>query len=234
MCACYETRVKITCPGCGRFVPGDAIDLLGARAVCRPCGEVIALPPAEYALDPVIAELRRPADLAWSERIEDRKASLAVRPSRWRALPVLGFAAVWDAFIVVFYASLLGHPGTPLFALAFPLIHAAAGVYITWRGLVLLLNRSRFALDAQEVTLRHAPVPVRGLRVPTPNVDGFDAIATTGKRGVMTWGLRVLLRDGSARKVPLTITTHEHVSFVAARLNAALARVREPRGYRDA
>jgi hypothetical protein len=41
-------------------------------------------------------------------------------------------------------------------------------------------------------------------------------------------------RGGSGEKISLSVTTHEHVSFLDARLSAALARVREPRGYRDA
>jgi hypothetical protein len=200
--------------------------------VCRPCGEVIALPPAEYALDPAVAELRRPSDLAWSERIEDRAADLIVTPSRWRAVPILAVAAIWDAIILAFYVLLLRNPRTPAFELGMPLLHVAAGAFVTWWGLLLLLNRSRFVLDARQLVLKNGPVPAPGFRASTASVDGFDAVPMQRRRETI-WRVRVLLRDGSAKKISLPITTHEHVSFVAARLNAALARVREPRGYRD-
>ena len=174
-----------------------------------------------------MAELRRPSDLAWSERVEERAARLAVRPSRWKALPPLAIGAVWDALGVLFVTRGVLDP-------AFMLVLAAPGIYLTRSGLALLLNRSCFELDGNEVALTHRPVPTRAFRMPTSSVEGFDAIAIAGKRGVLTWRLRVLLRGGSAEKLSLPLTTHEHVSFVAARLNAALARVREPRGYRDA
>jgi hypothetical protein len=233
--------MKVLCPKCGRPVAGEDIELSANRALCKPCGEIFPLPPAVVALagpSAVLAEVPLPSDLEWSERKEGagmtRTTQYILAPPRLAALPLLVFAGIWDSFIVFFYVGMMRSSRTPGFALLFPLLHVAAGVFITWLALVKTLNRSRVTFDRTTFRLEHSPIPARGASFPTSEIERFEATESRSNRGSSTWTLRVLTRDGKATRLSLPIDQRDHVAFVGAKLNAALAEVREPSAYRDA
>jgi hypothetical protein len=175
----------------------------------------------------------RPADLKWSERVDGTRAAFALAPSRIAAIPLLVFATFWDGILFVIYVGMFRSPKTPLFALLFPLIHVAAGVFVTWMALTALLNTARLTLGGGRFVLRQGPVPARGLSLPIEEIDGFDVVESRGSKGRVSWAARVLTKDGQARKLSLPISGAEHVGFVIGRLNEALARLRQPTGYRE-
>jgi hypothetical protein len=233
--------MQITCPRCARPIPGDDIDLALGRALCRPCGELFPLPAvgdgplAHATASPLSRPLdrpHRPADLRWSERIEGKRAQFSLTPPRLAALPLLGFALLWNAFLVFWYTNAFTRPGAPSVLFWFPLLHVCAGAFVTWLALTRLLNSSRFTLDPDSFTLESGPVPQRGAREPASNVERFE-VTSRISRGSTSWTLRMLTRDGRAVRLWLPISGEEHSRFVAERLNAALQAVREPAGYRE-
>jgi hypothetical protein len=177
----------------------------------------------------------RPEGLGWTERVEGARMEIVLTPARLSMLPMFLFTLFWDGFLVVWYAIALA-PGQPRAAMIFfPLLHVGVGVFLTYNVLVRLLNRSRFALDAGSIVLESRPIPQRGARESTYAVERFDVAPSASSfkmRGTQVWCVRMLMRDGRAVALALPISAETEVSFVAARLNAALAAVREPTGYR--
>jgi hypothetical protein len=230
--------MKVLCPKCGRAVRGEDIELAANRALCKPCGEIFALPMSDLVIAGpsalVLETARQPSDLEWSERKDGQSTVYVLAPPRLAALPLLVFAGIWDSFIVFFYMALMRSPRTPGFALLFPLLHVGAGVFVTWLALVKTLNRSRITLDRSTFRLEHAPIPARGAQFPTIEIDRFEVSESRGNRGSSRWSIRVLTKDGKATRLSLPIDQRDHVAFVGAKLNAALVETREPTAYRDA
>jgi len=230
--------MKVLCPKCARPVAGDDIELAANRALCKPCGELFTLPADGLALRGsaalVVDTAHQPDDLDWSERRDAKGIQYVLAPPRLAALPLLVFAGIWDSFIVFFYVGLVRSARAPGFALAFPLLHVAAGFFITWLALVKTLNRSRLTLDRTTFRLEHAPIPARGARLPSSEIERFEVTESRSSRGSSSWTIRVLTRDGKATRLSLPIDQRDHIAFVAAKLNAALAESREPTAYRDA
>ena len=222
--------MQVICPRCGQVATGSAIDLANNRAICRPCGELFTLPTASAGAL-AVAEAHRPADLQWSEQMEGRVSRMQLSPPRGAAIPILGFAAVWDVFLLNWYHLAFSGKNTPWLMFVFPMLHVGAGVFITWWGLVKALNSSRFTIDGESFELRNGPIPERGARESTRNIDRFDVQENRGNRS-SSWTLRMLTADGRAVSVSLPIDAQPHLMYVAARLNAALASVREPQTYR--
>jgi hypothetical protein len=176
---------------------------------------------------------RQPSDLEWSERRNGPRTEYVVAPARLDALPLLVFAGIWDSFIVFFIMALVRSPRAPGPMLLFPLAHVMVGVYLTWMALVKTLNRSHFTIDPDTFVLVQRPIWQRGARCTTRDIDGFDTLESRGNRGSTRWRIRVLTRDGKATKLALPLDSLEHLGFIAAKLNAALAEAREPVGYRE-
>jgi len=99
--------------------------------------------------------LYRPDSLRWHEVDGDTSYTAVSSPSRWAAIPLLGFAAVWDGILAVWYsigfgALFSGGGGEAALMLLFPLVHLGAGIFITHKGLVTLFNKRTIHVNASE------------------------------------------------------------------------------------
>lgn len=228
--------MRVVCSKCQQPVAGADIDLAANRALCRPCGELFAIPggsaiaPAQVSALANVDATHVPVDLKWTERIAPKYALFTLAPSRMLAVPILVFALVWDSFIITFYTA-MAHGKGPTIAFLFPLIHVGVGIFVTWFGLTRMFNTSRLMLDSSQFDLKSGPIPARNAHIAIDLIDQFDAIETRGNRGT-SWAVRVLTRDDRARKLALPVDQREHALFVAAKLNEALATLRTPVGYR--
>lgn len=246
----YRTGVRVRCPKCGEAVGGGDIDLPAGRALCRPCGELFGLPDVDGDDDDPPAPVRvrseptreppLPTDLRWRELDDGGGRRFEIRPSRLTALPLLGFAVIWNAFMVNWYRLAFSGPSGEMGGIAmwFPLGHVAAGIVVTWMGLTRLLNHHFIRLDRDSLHVGTRPLPGRSHREPTSNIDRFEA----GEAH------RWASKDAGARyaEAPVVMITHDHRSvvlrlplgstdeaaFVASRLNAALALVQRRTAYR--
>jgi hypothetical protein len=177
----------------------------------------------------------RPGDLTYDEAVEPGRARIALAPSRRLAIPRLLLAFFWDAILIGFYGGMLSSPKPNHPGLFFPIPHVPIGLFLTWTALARLLNTVAISFEAGRFAVRQGPIPGRGLDVPLDAIDSFDFHFQESPRGggKVKWSVRVLTKDGKARRLPLVIDRPEHVQYVAARLSAALATVCEPTGYRD-
>jgi hypothetical protein len=241
--------MRVECPRCGQAIGGGEVDLASQRAVCRVCSEVVslALPPAaqpSVALAPVppAGALYRPTDLSWIEEPCDAGAwRVTFTASRLVAVPLLFFALFWDGCLVFWYAMALKAGPPPAIMVLFPLIHVAAGVFITYLALCALLNRTTVRIDRDAFAFTRRPIPQRGdVSEPTPNVVGLEAWQSSfgamradanGQRA--RWGAHLLTRDGRAIPLRFAFSDVSHARFAAARLTQMVAEAqRGDRGYR--
>ena len=227
--------MRVVCIKCNQAVAGADIDLATNRALCRPCGELFAIPASVgssmLASSTTVDTSYVPADLKLTEKIDATAARFVLTPSRMAAIPLLIFAAVWNTFLITFYTA-MAHSKGPKIAFLFPTLHLFAGIFVTYMGLTRLLNTWRLTLDKSWLELAVGPIPGRGVRVPFDTIDRFDAIESRGSKGSVSWTVRVLTSDEKARKLSLPITQQEHATFIAAKLNHALVTLRTPIGYR--
>jgi hypothetical protein len=231
--------MQVHCPKCGRAVPGDDIELRQSRALCRPCGEVIALPAAAAEPTPRTTSAFRPADLRWKEQQDGAGAwRFQLTPGRLGAVFLAVFAAGWDTFLLFWYYLAFTQEGGPGGIMVwFPVLHVLAGVGITYAALCGLFNDVFLTLDRERFTCRQQPIPARGrIEEPLTNVAGFrTAQKVSGSKDDSSVTHQVLLftHDGRSRMLPLVgIERAEHAEYVAARLERLLDELRTPQTYR--
>lgn len=226
-------------------MPGADIDLVRYVAVCRPCGEIVSLADIGGAragmeranAGTLGATTFRPSDLSWLEEESAGHWMATMTPSRLKAIPLLGFALVWDSFLVFWYAAAIagvssggGANGGAWMMLLFPLIHVGAGVFITWTALRGLLNRTVLVLDQGTFTRRSGPIAdFRTVTRPMASLAGFTTIPTGGK----TQGLDVAVNTKDGQQVALRLDLPPvHAQFVAEQLQRRFEESRTPLGYR--
>ncbi len=231
--------MKVRCPTCLGAIPGQDIDLVGRVAVCRPCGEVFALPlpGTDSALATATAPpagLALPVDLHWSEITAGDTFRGEITRSRLVAIPMLAFALVWNGITFSILAAMLlsGHPANAIFLT----LHAAAGLAMLYLAVCQTVNRTAFQLTGGVFAFGHGPVPERGaLRLPMGDVAGFTAVERhgTGRNARGRWTVAVRTRDGRSIPLKLALQGNDQAAYVASRLDHALAYLRPQRGYRE-
>lgn len=144
------------------------------------------------------------------------------------ALFYLLFVAVWDGFLVVWYSAVLfGARSTDagpilLLPLLFPILHVAAGVWLTYYTASLFLNRTEIRADRLAIRVEHRPLPWRGnLALPTERVrqlftrpsPGFGQAFGVNQRG-RGWELMADTVDDQVVKVLGNLPTRDHAVFL--------------------
>lgn len=88
--------------------------------------------------------------------------ALRILSWRWVSLQSVGafiFILLWNAFLAtVFYFALSSKGGLPFVILLLMLVLVAFGAAAEYAALAYLLNRTTVTVDAQRITVRHAPL----------------------------------------------------------------------------
>src|SRR5215472_15338461 len=236
--------MQVHCPRCGAAVPGADIDLAAKVALCRPCGEVISIPlPPPAAAETALAvpssdaapEVYKPTDMRWDEVAGADAWAVRLPPNRLSAIPLLGFALVWDGFLVFWYSIAIqaivhGPIGLALLLVLFPLVHVGVGVALTYGALCTLLNAGRVDLDRTRFLFALGPIPMRGTVLEaTDNIVGFEPVEklTRSRRSTTSsWDVDVLTRDGRANRLRFGFSDHGHAAYAANRLRGMLQGIR--------
>jgi hypothetical protein len=208
--------MQVTCPRCHAALRGDAIDLASRTAVCQPCGEVVSLSTLGATTQDSSLAVYRPSDIRWVEVPDGPGATLVISsPPRGPGIVLLCAAA--------FYGLLLGSmlltdrrpPMAVLVFLGLVELGLIAG------GLVAVLNSVFIRVDAERITLRSGPIPIR--RATTEllaNLVGFQVGGRSGNQA--TWGVHALTRDGRSIRLAMVFRDQTHATHAAARLSALL------------
>jgi hypothetical protein len=204
-------------------IPGDDFDLAKGIALCRPCGEVVALPRAEMVAAHS-EKLYRPSDVRFEERLDGADYVAMIPPNRVATLGALFFCLFWDAFLVLWYS--IAFKGGSWLMGAFATLHLAVGVYFTHQTIAALLNTRVFRIGGGRVTYRSGPIPLAGkLDVAFDEIDSFGTSEIRGRR--VAYAMVANLRNGTQKKLDVVTDESDGTRYIAASLNDALARARE-------
>jgi hypothetical protein len=106
------------------------------------------------------------------------------------------FCIAWDSFLINWYATVLRH-GAPLIAGVFPIVHLAVGVGLTYYTLCGFVNRTRIAVEAGQLVVRHGPLPWKGNRaLEANNLDQLFCEENVSSKGARTYSLNARMKSG--------------------------------------
>jgi hypothetical protein len=149
----------------------------------------------------------------------------------WRTAqvyPLAAFCLFWEGFLVLWYT----RPGLGPGGTLFPLLHLAAGAYLTYSLLAQIFNRTVIRATTREISVRHGPLPWAGNKVVATRDVGqlyCESVASSksgfvsrSKRREATFRVSAVLRDGS--KLPLVggLPEPDQALFIERRLEEHL------------
>lgn len=149
----------ITCPRCSREIPATDISLENAIARCTECNVVFACGQGQAE-----ARYSKPTCAMPDGFTAVQDGPDFVLERRWKSAKAWGllfFCVFWDGFLVFWYAIAFTVKG-PLIMKLFPLIHVAVGAGVSYLTAALFVNRTTIRVGAQQITVRHHPLPWPG------------------------------------------------------------------------
>jgi len=196
--------MKILCPSCRVPVAAEDIALDTGLAKCRTCNNVF-----RFADDPALAapaaRARPPAGRPRSVATWEDAGGLTVQ-YRWfspKYLFMAFFCLFWNGFLVFWYAMALA--SGDVIGLVFPILHVAAGIFITYMTIAGFVNTTTLRIDPWRLRVSHHPLPWgRPVELEVGDVQQLfcDEKVSRGRNGPSyTYNLNALLRDGTRRKV---------------------------------
>ena len=166
---------------------------------------------------------RAPKDLDWTEHLDGRESTFVLAPSRLEGIPILVFASLWDSFFVMLWMG-LSRAHAPPRAFLFAVAHAVVGLVLTYLALVRCMNVIRITLGPDALSVTQSPIPTRGKRLSTPQIDRFDVPEASARK---KRPVRAVMKGGRPPvDFVFMLEGLDEVMFVAARLNSALAALR--------
>ena len=156
--------MDIKCPHCSRVVQAENINIQSCIAKCGYCSGVFGF--ADKVPGAAQGSSKRTVEMPKSYTMENEGADLVItrRWFNWKYLMMLVFCVFWDGFLVVWY-TIAFTKGGPLLMKLFPVLHVAAGVFLTYSTIAGFLNRTRITLNTLELRIRHYPLPWPGNKV---------------------------------------------------------------------
>jgi hypothetical protein len=177
----------------------------------------------------------------WFEARSGKRWQFALLPDskrRMQAVPLAIGALAVDAFMAWFSAYTFTPTG--LFPYNFwalclwmPLLNLC--ILANYFSLRLVLNGVHVKLDEGRLVCGERPFWVPGgVREPQLNIDRFEAehVPDLKRPGAPAWAVKVVTHDGREVSLKLKLADSDEARFVSARLNRALAELRNPQTYR--
>ena len=162
--------MQVTCKSCGAAIHSDDINLQTALAKCRYCHSVISLHehisrPSTVGA-PAAPTKRGPIARPSRFQIEELPRELVIRFRWWTpvAIFLVFFCVIWDGFLFFWYAMAMNE-GAPIIMIIFPLLHVAAGAFITYMTLCMFVNSTTIRAERDGLSIAHGPLPWKGNRV---------------------------------------------------------------------
>ena len=154
--------MEIKCPNCSRVVLAENINIQTCMAKCGYCNSVFGFADKVPGAA-VLGSAKRAVEMPKGYSLENDGAGLIItrRWWSWKYVVLLVFCVFWDGFLVVWY-TIAFREGGPLLMKVFPVLHVAAGVFITYTTIAGFLNRTKITVTTGELRIRHYPLPWRG------------------------------------------------------------------------
>jgi hypothetical protein len=209
--------MNLSCPNCHRPLEPDDVDLKTSIGRCLECGRVFHLYDQirEATEDP---EARARPNLGAPSRVKVTRGAGRLE-LRWSwftpgVIFLVFFCCFWWGFLALWYGlSFFGHEhsGAETWIMRiFPLAHVGAGIWVAWKALTGLVNRTRIVATNDELSVKHGPIPGRrGYTVARADIDQLFTVEEPGNKTV-SWQLRLRTRD---RKVTKLLKDLENVEL---------------------
>jgi hypothetical protein len=195
-------------------------------AKCLKCNAV-------FSIDDPVAKTKaaaRPAvAMPKGITVEDAGGEMILR-RRWFSpafIFLVFFCAIWDGFLVVWYMMAF-REGAPLIMKLFPLLHLAAGVFLTYFTVAGFLNTTIIRASLNELSVNHQPLPWFGNRsIPAEQVEQLyctQHINHSRNGGTtISYRLNASLVDGTKVKLLSNLSDAEQALFIEQQVEAQLA-----------
>lgn len=237
-----------TCPTCGSPLRESDISRETMAGRCPACNTLVDLQAAGLAAPPPaladgeLGESREmmPVPMPARVHVETRGRDLVIvrRWFSWAYLLLTVFCVMWFGFLVTWYGIAFATDAPLLFKL-FPLVHVAAGLFIAYLTLTGFVNRTRFTVERDHLTVRHGPLPWPGnLDVSTLQLEQLFCTQkiSRGRNGTtVRYNVEALTKDGRHLKVVSGLDTREQALFIEQTLESHLGiknrRVRSEMAY---
>lgn len=195
----------IRCPYCRREVAVGDLNMEQLVGRCLGCSKLFDLRETE-----AFAQRERsggPGQNPTRPRAAQPKAVRLVESMRGHELRIrwfgpqhlfLAFFCVfWDGFLVLWYSALLtSKGGVEIVAALFPLLHVAAGVFLTYTCLAGFLNTTTIELADGRLRMTHAPLPWKGnLDMDASDIKQLFVVENIGSKGSRSYELCALLKN---------------------------------------
>ncbi|MEB2313031.1 MAG: hypothetical protein OZ921_01570 [Sorangiineae bacterium] len=188
----------LSCPACHTpFAPGNVNLELGI-ASCLTCGSVREIGARRGALQ---RGGRSSAD-ATGLTVSDDAPSPMVRWSwrGWQVLFLLVWCVIWNSILFQTVGTVVAEGAIQV--LAFASIHIAVGVGMTYFLVASMFNSTTVSVDAEEVSVRHGPLPWWGGRIlARAQIRQFYVIEVRGSKGRRTYDVMTELDRGDRTKL---------------------------------
>jgi hypothetical protein len=254
--------MEIHCAGCGAPVFFGDVDLATRTTKCRACNRVFSMdlfegPEAaeisaaiQAPASPAAARRRErpPVPLPWSitvkrtgessqpgtYRSDDASSKGTLEIShRWlsyQQLALAFFAVLWDGSMAMYFLA----PATSWkwWAIVGPIVHVAAGIYVTRLALAGILNRTRIRADAETLSITHGPIPWPGNReIATSEIRQLyceEQVERVKQQTVRTYDLGAVLESGFKTTLLTKLETPAQAEFLEQELERYLGIVDAP------
>ena len=204
--------MKILCPSCHVPVAADDVNLATGLAKCRTCNNVFRLDEIPELAAPAARprpRVERPRSVMTTDA--NGELTLQYRWFSWKYVLMTVFCVFWDGFLVFWYAVAFS-TRNPLLIL-FPIIHVAAGIFITYVTIAGYVNTTTVRIDGSRLRVRHHPLPF-GRSVDLGIVEVRQLFCeekiSRGRNGwSYSYNLNALMHDGTRRKLVANLDTPE-------------------------
>lgn len=161
----HDDSARMPCRYCAAPLDAADVNVQLAMARCGNCHAVYSFADEarERLGDRAAPSLERgPMGLPKGFAVSRQDGMLTVS-RRWfsaAAIAMVFFCVMWDGFLVVWYAGVIAS-GSLTMGL-FPILHLAAGVWITYMTLAQFLNTTTLYVGGGKLKVRHGPLPWPG------------------------------------------------------------------------
>lgn len=194
-------------------------------AKCRFCDKVYQVP----APSPGVAAGTRsrisknfgepPKFVTESSDIDGTK--LAYKAGMAGGCGLLFFAAFWDGFLIFWY-TIAFSANAPAIMFVFPLIHVAVGIGVTYAALSQILNKTTITLSGDKVKIATSPIPTgKSKEIFSGEFKQLFVSSnsnTKGAKGVKSYELHMMRRDGRAEAILKNIHDLDSALFLERRI----------------
>lgn len=243
--------MQVVCPSCRARIPVEDVNVVRIVAKCRACGAVFgfddqldgsskpagaAAPTLPVVLPPDITVQQGAAPREGTYRAAGAIGELTItrRRSRAKAKGGLVFLVFWFSFLG-FWFSQAAAQGAPWIFFLFPILHVSAGLWLAYRVLCDLFNRTTIRIAGGRLTVQHEPIPMRGsCDLPIEEVRQLFTEEIADSKGVKTYKVRIMTKgptltlaadlDRADQALYLEQIVEEHLQIPDQRLPGALAR----------